>query len=104
MKYVGRGFPGMTNRVLVSGQGTFTADIHLPGICAVTILRSPYAHARVVAVDTKKAEAEPGVTAPLGAIPAAIEDALPHLKLALMETPLTPDRVWRAMRVAQATS
>jgi carbon-monoxide dehydrogenase large subunit len=65
MKYVGRSVPGMTNRVLVSGQGTFTADIHLPGMCAVTILRSPYAHARVVAVDTKKAEAQLGVVAVL---------------------------------------
>ena len=34
-------------------------------MCAVTILRSPYAHARIVAVDTKKAEAQLGVVAVL---------------------------------------
>lgn len=47
-----------------------------------------------------KGAGESGVTAPLGAIAAAIEDALPELKLALMETPMTPDRVWRAIQEA----
>ena len=61
MKYVGRSVPSMTNRVLVSGRGTFTADIRLPGMCAVTILRSPYARARIISIDATKAEAEPGV-------------------------------------------
>ena len=65
MKYVGRAVPGMTNRVLVSGKGTFTADIQLPGMCAVSILRSPYAHALLRSIDTKKAESEPGVVAVL---------------------------------------
>jgi carbon-monoxide dehydrogenase large subunit len=45
-----------------------------------------------------KGAGESGVTAPLGAIAAAIEDALPEFKLALMETPMTPDRVWRAIQ------
>ena len=47
-----------------------------------------------------KGAGESGVTAPLGAIAAAIEDALPELKLALMETPMTPERVWRAIQEA----
>jgi hypothetical protein len=36
----------------------------------------------------------------LSAVAAAIEDALPELKLSLMETPLTPNRVWRAIQEA----
>jgi carbon-monoxide dehydrogenase large subunit len=65
MKYVGRSVPGLTNRTLVTGSGTYTADIQLPGMCTIAILRSPYAHARIVAIDTQRARAEPGVVAVL---------------------------------------
>jgi carbon-monoxide dehydrogenase large subunit len=49
-----------------------------------------------------KGAGESGVTGPLGAVAAAIEDALPDLKLSLMETPLTPNRVWRAIQEARS--
>ena len=61
MKSVGRSVPGLPNRVLVSGHGTFVADVALPGMCAMAVLRSPYAHARIVSLDTSRALAEPGV-------------------------------------------
>jgi carbon-monoxide dehydrogenase large subunit len=47
-----------------------------------------------------KGVGESGVAGPLGAVASAIEDALPHLKLSLMETPLTPARLWHAMHRA----
>ncbi len=65
MKYVGAGVPGLTNRILVTGSGTFTADVQLPGMCTIAILRSPYAHAHITSIDTSRAEAEPGVVAVL---------------------------------------
>jgi aerobic carbon-monoxide dehydrogenase large subunit len=48
MKYVGKGVPMMTNRRLAMGRGTFTADVKLPKLCWLAVLRSPYAHARLV--------------------------------------------------------
>ncbi len=63
MKNIGRSIPGLTNRTLVSGHGSFVGDLQLPGMCALAVLRSPYAHARVVAIDTTRAAALPGVLA-----------------------------------------
>lgn len=45
----------------VSGQAVYTRDIHLPGMLHAKILTSPYAHAKIVRMDTSKAEALVGV-------------------------------------------
>jgi carbon-monoxide dehydrogenase large subunit len=47
----------------VRGRGRYTDDVQLPGMLHLAILRSPYAHARIVSVDTSAAEASPGVQA-----------------------------------------
>ncbi len=39
----------------VSGQAVFTRDVILPGMLYAKILLSPYAHARIVRMDTRKA-------------------------------------------------
>jgi 4-hydroxybenzoyl-CoA reductase subunit alpha len=44
-----------------TGQAVYTDDIQLPGMLHAKILRSPHAHARIVSIDTSKAEALPGV-------------------------------------------
>ncbi|HKY49694.1 MAG TPA: molybdopterin cofactor-binding domain-containing protein, partial [Candidatus Limnocylindria bacterium] len=49
----------------VTGRATYTHDIALPGMLHARVLRSPYPRARVRAIDTKKAEALPGVRAVL---------------------------------------
>jgi CO/xanthine dehydrogenase Mo-binding subunit len=49
----------------VTGQATFTSDITLPDMTYAKILRSPVAHARLVAIDTANALARPGVVAVL---------------------------------------
>jgi putative selenate reductase molybdopterin-binding subunit len=46
---------------LVTGKPKFTNDIDLPGTLKVKILHSPHAHARIISIDTSKAEAMPGV-------------------------------------------
>ncbi|GIF26174.1 carbon-monoxide dehydrogenase large subunit [Actinoplanes tereljensis] len=43
------------------GRGRYTDDVQLPGMLHLAILRSPFAHARIVSVDTSAAEASPGV-------------------------------------------
>jgi carbon-monoxide dehydrogenase large subunit len=45
------------------GQGKYLDDIQLPGMLYGAILRSPYAHARIVSIDTSAAEAHPKVQA-----------------------------------------
>jgi CO/xanthine dehydrogenase Mo-binding subunit len=47
----------------VTGRAVFAADTRATGMLWGKILRSPHAHARIVSIDTKKAEALPGVRA-----------------------------------------
>src|SRR5579872_5624961 len=46
-----------------AGKAQYTYDIHRPGMLYGKVLRSPYAHAKVVSVDTSAAEKMPGVKA-----------------------------------------
>src|ERR671911_2354949 len=47
----------------VTGRARFGADFNLPGQLIGRVLRSPHPHARIVRIDTSKAEALPGVKA-----------------------------------------
>ena len=47
----------------VRGQGNYVDDVRLPGMLHGAILRSPHAHAKILSVDTSRAEALPGVVA-----------------------------------------
>src|SRR5213593_4116370 len=47
----------------VTGRAAYGADFNLPGLLHGAVLRSPYAHARIVSIDTTAAEAVPGVKA-----------------------------------------
>ena len=53
---------------LLTGDGRFCADLHRPGQVYLSFVRSPHAHARIVAVDTAAALALPGVVAVWSAI------------------------------------
>src|SRR4030042_3133386 len=45
----------------VRGQGGFCGDIMLPGMLHMRILGSPHPHAKILSIDTSKAEKFPGV-------------------------------------------
>lgn len=63
---------------LLTGRGRFTDDIDLPGQLYCAILRSPYAHARIVSIDTSAVEAMDGVVVVLtGAEAAQMSNPLP---------------------------
>jgi len=47
----------------VTGRAQYGADVNLPGMIYGKILRSPHAHARIVSIDTSRAEAFEGVKA-----------------------------------------
>jgi len=47
----------------VQGKGTYVDDVRLPGMAYGQMIRSPYAHARIVAIRTEEAKKLPGVLA-----------------------------------------
>ncbi|MFM1814129.1 MAG: hypothetical protein RLZ98_824 [Pseudomonadota bacterium] len=60
-KSIGRPLPRKEDLRLLTGKGQFTDDFSFPGQTYAAIVRSPYAHARIVSVDKSAAEAVPGV-------------------------------------------
>jgi xanthine dehydrogenase molybdopterin-binding subunit B len=50
---------------LVRGRGLFVDDYKVAGMLHMGLVRSPYGHARIVRIDTSKAEALPGVVCTL---------------------------------------
>jgi carbon-monoxide dehydrogenase large subunit len=48
---------------LLTGEAKFTNDLNIPGALHLAVLRSPYAHARILDVDLSGARAVPGVVA-----------------------------------------
>ena len=61
MKYIGKEIVGLPNRQLVAGKGQYVSDVVLDGMLYMAVVRSPYAHARIKSINTKPAEAVPGV-------------------------------------------
>lgn len=49
----------------VTGRAVYAADVEFPGMLYGGCLRSPYAHAKIVSIDTSKAKELPGVHAVL---------------------------------------
>lgn len=62
-KIIGTSLPMVDGREKVTGQAIYATDVVLPGMLYGKILRSPHAHARIVSIDTSKAEALDGVVA-----------------------------------------
>ncbi len=58
---VGKNATKVDGRSLVIGKPKFTADIDLPETLIAKVLYSPYPHARILDIDTSRAEALPGV-------------------------------------------
>jgi carbon-monoxide dehydrogenase large subunit len=48
---------------LLTGEAKFTNDLNIPGALHLAVLRSPYAHARITAIDLSGAVGMPGVIA-----------------------------------------
>jgi CO/xanthine dehydrogenase Mo-binding subunit len=84
LKVVGHPMGRIEGPEKVSGKTVYTADVKLPGILWGKCLRSPYAHARIVRINTEKAKRIKGVAAILTGT-----DVPPHrVGLSLQDTPL----------------
>jgi 4-hydroxybenzoyl-CoA reductase alpha subunit len=60
---IGKRVPRVDGRVKVTGEAKYAADFELPGMLWCKILRSPYAHAKIMNIDTTRAERLSGVKA-----------------------------------------
>jgi carbon-monoxide dehydrogenase large subunit len=59
--YIGRSVPRPNLARLTQGRGLYVSDLSLPRMVHVAFLRSPYAHAEIVRIDTTAAAVMPGV-------------------------------------------
>jgi aerobic carbon-monoxide dehydrogenase large subunit len=59
--YVGRSVSRSAAKAQVAGRGRYTDDISLPRMLHAAFLRSPYAHAKILGIDTAAARQQPGV-------------------------------------------
>jgi len=64
-RYVGGGVLRKEDPRLLTGQGRYVDDLAVAGMVWMTVVRSPYAHARITAVDVSEARKIPGVLAAL---------------------------------------
>src|SRR5437899_10962066 len=64
-RWVGASLPRKEEDRLLRGRGKFADDIKIREMLYLRFVRSPYAHARIVKVDTSAAEALPGVVCTL---------------------------------------
>ena len=62
---IGTPVPRKEDVRLLSGQGCYSDDVNLPGQAYAAFVRSPHAHARIVAIDAAAAQALAGVRAVL---------------------------------------
>jgi carbon-monoxide dehydrogenase large subunit len=60
-RYVGQRIKRTEDPPLLMGRAHFMGDLRVAGLRAVAFLRSPHAHARIVAIDARAALAIPGV-------------------------------------------
>ena len=61
--FIGESIKRKEDDRFIRGKGNYVDDITLPGMLHMSILRSPFAHARIRSINTKPAEAVPGVVA-----------------------------------------
>jgi len=99
-RYIGKSMKRFEDPRFLQGKGSYVANLQLPNIAHLAILRSPYGHANIRSINTKNAEALDGVIAVftgqdlidggVGALPCGWTP--PGIKVPV-RYPLTVDRV-----------
>jgi len=59
--YIGKSIANVNALPKATGSAEYTSDMKLPGMLYGKVKRSPYPHARIISIDTSKAERLPGV-------------------------------------------
>lgn len=60
-KYIGKSMKRVEDPRFIQGKGKYVANLTLPGIAHMAVKRSPYAHAKILSINTSAAEALDGV-------------------------------------------
>ncbi len=60
---IGQSVPRKEDARFIRGKGNYVDDVQLPGMLFLDLARSPYAHAKILAIRKEKALATPGVLA-----------------------------------------
>ena len=91
---VGQSISMMDSALRVSGSIDYTLNFELPRMLHAGMLRSPHAHARIIKVDTSRANKLPGVVTTLTREDLIGDHIDPHFGLILQDqTPVALDRV-----------
>src|SRR5438445_4483499 len=85
MGYIGAPLRRKEDHKLLRGQGRFLADIRIPGMLQAVVVRSPHAHANILAIRTDQALARPGVVAVLTG--GDLDTDVPPIPLRLTQQP-----------------
>jgi len=89
---LGKPTPRVDGIAKVTGKAEYTADLSVTGMLYGQVLRSPYPHARILSIDTSRAEHLPGVR---GVITGKDFNGFRHgfMVHTRDESPLAPDKV-----------
>jgi carbon-monoxide dehydrogenase large subunit len=60
-RFIGKPLPRKEDERLITGRGRFTDDFNVDGQTYAVMVRSPHPHARIVAINSERAKAMPGV-------------------------------------------
>jgi carbon-monoxide dehydrogenase large subunit len=91
-KTIGSRIARIEDADLIRGKGRFVDDIHVDGMLHAVFVRSPHAHAKIIAIAKEAALAAPGVRAVLAA-----DDIARHVTTDLLSVAL-PDRTYKQQR------
>ena len=67
-RYIGHSVPRVDAQSKVNGSAAYCDDIFFRNMVYGKLVHSPYAHARILGIDTSAAEALPGVCAVITAL------------------------------------
>lgn len=100
---IGANIPRVDAFPKAKGEAVYLEDIKLPGMLTGGILRSPYAHAKILNIDTSRAKALPGVKAVITGndIPRVLFGMLPTVS---DQTALAWDRVRHYLEAVAAVA
>jgi len=96
--WVGKAVPRKEENRLLRGRGKFADDIKLRNMLYLCFVRSPYAHATIVSIDTTEAEKIPGVVCTLKGSD-IVSETQPFIEIApdpggkIRDFPLAVDKV-----------
>ena len=103
-QYLGKGRKAIDGMEKVTGRARYAGDVSLPGMLYARPVLSPYAHARLVSIDTSAARQLPGVVAVLarlGVVPRDVRREAPHRHCA-GERPVDQERAVLLQKLGQA--